>query len=73
MPVEHSNATARSRGISDAPAWAIKRINENRERQGLRPLACEGRPDDWPGFNAKQKIVNARRLAKIAMAETRNK
>ena len=67
MPLEHSNAAARSRGgLRDAPAWAVEKINEQRELQGLSPLACEGRPDDWEGFNDAQKIVNARRLVRLA-------
>ena len=67
MPLEHSNAAARSRGgLRDAPAWAIKAINAAREQRGLSPLACEGRPDDWAGFNDAQKIVNARRLVRMA-------
>ena len=72
MPIEFST-TGRRDVSRHMPKWCVDIINRKRAERDLAPLAGPGLDDDDPRLSAEQRLYNARRLAKIAMAETRKR
>jgi len=72
MGVEHSNNGSRLSALKNAPEFVVRAINARRVENGLDPLPSHyGRPLDWEHFSVSQKLINARVLAREALAEAR--
>ena len=73
MPrVEISNTGSRLSALKNAPCFVVEAVNKRRLASGLDPLPSDwGRPADWHKFSPAQKIINARHLAREALAEAR--
>ena len=72
MKVEHSNHGSRLSALKNAPEFVVRAINARRVENGLDPLPADwGRPADWHKFSPAQRIINARHMAREALAEAR--